>query len=284
MKKFSIAVGKALLYFLAFFGIQIVSSALFSFIIGFQTALETESDVSQNELTNAITSKILENQTAIILTANILLLLVLFLFFKIRKKNFCSEIQLQKCGIGSIIAGVLFGMGLSTLVSFVINLIPFSDEMVGSFNESYSLIGTGNIIITYLSVALVAPIAEEILFRGLIFTRLKKGMHFSVAIIISSLLFALAHGDLIWMIPTFFLGASSAWIFEKTKSLLPSIALHLFNNILAVLTISITQMPVWISLMILLLSPLAVIISAVYLIKYQKTVQGNDVNENAPVQ
>lgn len=83
---------------------------------------------------------------------------------------------------------------------------------------------------------LMAPIIEEILFRGIIFRGFLKHYSLKNAIILSSLLFAIAHLNVWQGISAFILGIVYAWIYKKTKSLIPCIFSHALHNFLVITT------------------------------------------------
>ncbi len=81
-----------------------------------------------------------------------------------------------------------------------------------------------------VAVALVAPFTEEILFRGLILYGFLKRYGAGKAIWASTLLFALMHGNP-WQIPVAVCsGVFLAWLFVKTRSLIPCFVAHATNN------------------------------------------------------
>lgn len=79
-------------------------------------------------------------------------------------------------------------------------------------------------------VALLAPVTEELLARGLLFAGLRKNMDFTSACLISSLLFGIAHVYWIHIFLAFVLGVMLCIVAEKTKSLLPGLVCHVMLN------------------------------------------------------
>ena len=84
----------------------------------------------------------------------------------------------------------------------------------------------------------IAPFMEEFLFRYYFYSTMKvRYESISIAMILSSLIFALLHISANYsttaIVMIFFHGILFAYIFEKTKSILPSMLLHAFNNALA---------------------------------------------------
>jgi membrane protease YdiL (CAAX protease family) len=85
----------------------------------------------------------------------------------------------------------------------------------------------------YLGIfaVVLAPVAEEFIFRGLLFTFIKQCGFPKTAWIGVSLLFALIHGDAAAFISLFMLAIVLTWLYEMTDSLLASIFTHaLFNG------------------------------------------------------
>ncbi len=101
--------------------------------------------------------------------------------------------------------------------------------------------GGPEIILSFISLVILPPIAEEIIFRGLIFTSLRKKMKVWLAAIITSLLFASLHlpeggsaGPLyIAAIDTFSLSLVLVYLREKTGGLYASMTLHGLKNLIA---------------------------------------------------
>jgi membrane protease YdiL (CAAX protease family) len=84
----------------------------------------------------------------------------------------------------------------------------------------------------YLGVfdVVIAPVAEEFIFRGVLFPFVKQLGHPKLAWVGVSLLFALIHGSVVIFIPLFVLALVLTWLYEKTGSLLAPIVVHsLFN-------------------------------------------------------
>jgi membrane protease YdiL (CAAX protease family) len=90
---------------------------------------------------------------------------------------------------------------------------------------------------TLIVAVFVAPVSEELFFRGFVFMGLLRGMPLYLAVILSSLLFAIAHGDAASFPVLFIIGLLLALLRWQTKSLWPSIILHFLNNSLGAIEI-----------------------------------------------
>ncbi len=93
-----------------------------------------------------------------------------------------------------------------------------------------------NFLVTLVMAGLAAPVAEELFFRGALYTWFRSRFNVPVAIVASSTLFALGHFDTFAVVITsFLLGLVNAWLFERYRSILLPIAVHAVNNSLAVI-------------------------------------------------
>ena len=81
-----------------------------------------------------------------------------------------------------------------------------------------------------LGFGIITSVAEEYLFRGLIFKRYRETGGFTRSMILSSLVFAIVHANLIQFIYAFALGAICAFVYERFGTLKAPIALHIIAN------------------------------------------------------
>jgi len=100
------------------------------------------------------------------------------------------------------------------------------------FDGDYGFIGA------FLKVAIIAPIVEELIFRGLIFNGFRKNYNGFVAVLMSATLFSLFHLNP-WQIPaTFFLGLLLGWLMLRTNNIFVAILGHSINNAWVLLTVT----------------------------------------------
>jgi len=90
----------------------------------------------------------------------------------------------------------------------------------------------------FMKVAVVAPIVEELIFRGLILKGFRRNYSPVTAVVMSALLFALFHLNP-WQFPaTFVLGLFLGWIMIRTNNILLAILGHSIHNFLVLLSIT----------------------------------------------
>lgn len=92
-------------------------------------------------------------------------------------------------------------------------------------------------VIAGVLIVLAAPISEEMFFRGFLFGGIRSRLPFIGAALISAAVFGAVHytgGKSYTVLPQLAaLGFAQAWLFERSGSIYPTIAVHIFNNALA---------------------------------------------------
>ena len=84
----------------------------------------------------------------------------------------------------------------------------------------------------YLTIAVCAPICEEVVFRGAVIRALMNWKpNWKLAVVISALLFSIAHMNPAQMPHAFLLGLLLGWVFVRTGSVVPGIIIHGVNNL-----------------------------------------------------
>ena len=146
--------------------------------------------------------------------------------------NKISFVKVLIWGLGAMVpVYILLGLG-----SFIIQLIIPSKEQAPEMQEIVQTMISSNDItirITILfSAIIVAPMVEEIIFRGYIYPILKRYSHRLFAGFMTSLLFAVVHGHVEGLVPLLFLAIILTFCYEMTGSILVPILIHaLFNGI-----------------------------------------------------
>lgn len=96
----------------------------------------------------------------------------------------------------------------------------------------------------FLVGAVLAPLVEEIFFRGFLFQGFRQKYGWVSAMLISSGIFAIAHLDLASLIPTFILGSLLAYLYHRSNSVWPGVILHALVNSFGLISVYVlTQYP-----------------------------------------
>ena len=101
-----------------------------------------------------------------------------------------------------------------------------------AIKEQFESIALSSPMMALLAVGVIAPFAEELLFRGAIYNLLKEKINQYVALFVSSILFAVIHMNLYQGSYTFFVGLFMGLILMRTGSLWLPVIFHIAYNVL----------------------------------------------------
>ncbi|MCD8336470.1 MAG: CPBP family intramembrane metalloprotease [Lachnospiraceae bacterium] len=139
--------------------------------------------------------------------------------YKKEKHLGCYAVCFLSGGLLNVIwSGVLFGLGISSAFSN-----QTQEALLGS-QMAAQITGPG----------ILVPISEELVFRGLVYERMKTRLSVRWAVFFSSLLFALYHGNPIQMIYAFPMALLLALLCERGGSLSEPILFHMGANLTAI--------------------------------------------------
>jgi membrane protease YdiL (CAAX protease family) len=131
-----------------------------------------------------------------------------------------------------------FGTWIACLVGGALLSAAFIPILGRPPSNTASLLGISFdpffIVVVVLTVCLLAPVCEELFFRGALYGWMRGRLPALVAVPVSAIIFAGAH-VIVPLIPTLFVfGLGAAWIRERTGSTLNSFAMHATQNTFAV--------------------------------------------------
>ena len=145
----------------------------------------------------------------------------------------------RKAQSPQLLSGVLTGVLLviaSQIVSAVqVKLFGSHPEAVAELLKTHH--GIGNFLFDFVSVCAIAPFAEELLFRGVIFAGLAQRLPVSVAAVLSGIIFGAAHGDPWGFVPLAVTGTGLALLYYRTRSLWPNVIAHSIFNAVALVAV-----------------------------------------------
>jgi len=133
-------------------------------------------------------------------------------------------------GVGWGVVAWLGSTGVAAVVVYMLELLGIEPEPQAAERAIAML----DPLLVILAVVILAPIAEEIFFRGVVFNALLRESGRRWAYIGSSALFAVIHVSLVALVPIFLLGLALAWIYRRTGNLLAPMAMHATVNAISV--------------------------------------------------
>ena len=139
---------------------------------------------------------------------------------------------------GVLLAVLALGQAGQWGIDTVARTLDLSSHWTEWFEPDLAWGGRAVVVITLVDVVVVTPLFEELLFRGLLFATLRRGLGAPGAVVLSAAIFALAHGyGVLGFASVFWSACLWAWAYEKTGSLWPCIAAHAVDNLAASLSV-----------------------------------------------
>lgn len=136
-------------------------------------------------------------------------------------------------GALNIWSAALLGLFLNFFISYIYGLIlslPALQNASESYGEASALLYQGDIVLQVISVAILSPVLEELLFRGLIMGKLCSVVPGAAAVVLQAAIFASFHSGPVWMSYAFICGIILGWLCLKTHSVYTSMAFHICFN------------------------------------------------------
>ena len=189
--------------------------------------------------------------------------------------NIFSKVSL-KLILVIVFANIFFSYGMLYLANFLITIPSFKNLITFNFISKVSFVLAGG----YLSKLIIAPISEELLFRGIFLNKLRRIVPLSFAVLISSILFGAVHsyGSMISAVVfAFCMGI----LYLKSENILVPIFAHFLNNLLAESIFALDYNMIifnnWIVMFFIsLLAVLSFILIMFFIVNELKTINNND--------
>ena len=222
------ALGKSVCYVGLFLGMQVLVLMPAMLSVGMKVAL---GGGDEDEIYAAMLDADVMTLTLI---SGLLTIAVVLAFYLLRRKKLSEALWLRPVSASTMLTGASLAPAMYFAVIVVLAALP--KAWTESYGEASSSIDTGSVL-GVISVAIVAPIAEELIFRGLVMNRLSRVMPGWLAVLLSAAVFGVCHGELVWFCYAFVLGAVFGFIDLRAGSVLPSILGHVaFNAIGQIMT------------------------------------------------
>lgn len=128
--------------------------------------------------------------------------------------------------IGIVCCGIAMQITLSMALTVILPLMP---KIFESYSAVMNALGSESVWMI-LCVCILAPIGEELIFRGLTLRIMKKAVPIWVVIIVQAFLFGLYHMNLVQGVYAFLLGLLFGYVAYRYGSVVPGILLHMAVN------------------------------------------------------
>ncbi len=141
-------------------------------------------------------------------------------------------------GLAGGLMAFFVNVGLSSVVTQIAKALGYHVDQVGRVS------GLGDapaweMAVIIFAVVIVAPVVEEILFRGIFYTGLRGRLGVGWAVFLSAFVFGFLHFELLGFVPLMAIGAILAMLYESQGSLVAPIVAHAMNNgIIVIITLA----------------------------------------------
>lgn len=219
-----IALGKTLCYLALFLGWQFFVSAIYTAVTAVELTINDPMGLlDEAAYYEAVMAKSME----ISLVSGLLTLGSVWAVFRLRRRKLRGELWLHPVPGRVLFWAAALSICLYWLVSFALALLP--ESWMADYSEaSAGLEDTG--VLAIVATALIGPVTEEVIFRGLVYTRLQRALPGWLAVGLSAAIFGACHGELVWFTYAFLMGTVFAMVVRATGSILPTILMHVVFN------------------------------------------------------
>lgn len=155
------------------------------------------------------------------------------------KKRVMTYLILKKQVSSSFILSGAFasiGVGIISSIIFLIYSMIFNAQGIDIPAPDFSIPSNKVYLILFFSyTCVIAPVFEEIIFRGFILNNMRRFGNIT-AILVTSIFFSMFHFNLVQLVNPILMGIILSFIAIRSESIIPCIMVHMFNNIMAMLT------------------------------------------------
>ncbi len=199
--------------------------------------------------------------------------LIVGCYLRYNKTPIRQAVQAQKCHYKYFILAIVLQIGLLCLselnglfVEFLQKFGYKGGDVVLPSIEGFGFVGV------FLVVGIMAPVAEEMLFRGVVLDGLKSGFSTLAAVFVCGALFSLYHQNPVQTAYQFCCGVAYALLAIKAGSVLPTIVAHFLNNayILILYKCNVQALPFGVYLPLMIVSSLCLVGTLAYLFVFDK--------------
>ena len=128
----------------------------------------------------------------------------------------------------------LFSMEWANMFVSILQMF-MPDFMLNSYTQTEQAIYGSSIVIQIMAAGIIAPIVEELVFRGLVYKRLTKITDIKIAAVLSAVLFGVYHNNWVQAPYAFIIGLLAVFLYERYKSVVAPILFHMSANLTSVI-------------------------------------------------
>lgn len=158
------------------------------------------------------------------------------LYKKVQNSHSFRDLKFQKWSMKKALSMAVIAITGACLGNLFLSLIVTALPQIA---ESYSTVAQSEdetgIVTMLIASGIVAPLIEEVIFRGLIFGQARRYVKCWQAMVISAVFFGIYHLNMVQFLYATFMGLILAWLYEMTGSLTGPVFAHMIANVFIVL-------------------------------------------------
>lgn len=173
-------------------------------------------------------------------------ILILWKMFVKDERERNRKVQIKDAFYGKDLALILLmGVCSASGIAKLVNMLPL-DNIIGSYEQVNDNFMSNPLLFQILTLCIAAPVVEELIYRAMIYQRLKDYLDISVSVIVSALIFGMVHGNLLQGLYAGILGILLCYVYERYDSFFAPVLLHMAANTTA-LVMEYLPLSTWIS-------------------------------------
>jgi len=160
--------------------------------------------------------------------------ILFYMFFKDRmKEKMMGNVGMKKAALWKypaiIILSTALCIGINNLL-FISNLASLSEQ----YTETMEVLYSPSLGVQIICLGILTPLCEEMVFRGLMYKRLREYSGYMYAMLMTAFVFSFSHMNIVQTVYAFFMAVVFAFLYEKYGSVKAPVISHVTANTIAI--------------------------------------------------
>ena len=170
--------------------------------------------------------------------STLMIALPVIVYLRINGLSIRRRLRINRISKNTLFSIIIISVGFIIIIDELDRIVYAlfgSPDFLSELVEQLKITSVLNGVLIILTIIIVAPLVEEMLFRGFLQKVLEESWEdITKAILVTSLFFALVHLNPYWIVQIYLLGVLLGYLSWRTNSIIPGIILHGLNNGFAV--------------------------------------------------
>ncbi len=215
-----------------YLGINLITNTILSWYLFGKNIKEAEGTVS-------LGTELMESNSVLIMLFTMLVCIPVMIVYMKRdedKRGFLTfAAHYKNIDFKGFLLLVPLGICMCLGITGLVTLFPI-DNILGSYEKVMEDYNRSNIIIRLVTLCVLVPVAEELLYRGLLYRRLREYNEITIAAYLAAIIFGVMHANLVQGLYAFFCGLILIYVYVLYKTIAAPIFLHIIVNTTALIS------------------------------------------------